>query len=665
MIIDCSNKSTSEVKGVVDQITEEKRKIIEKRLDDIFNYKKGKIEESLGRYFKKGKRLDEGTKPVSGLGPCLANSTFPFLEKGKQASLTENVDTLNKITDTLTADFAAELGVSEPFKGVIFSWASKSSSYNTSDLDGAELEVKELSVQERKDTEHFIILPRDNSIQVACDPRTYGFMIYFERIGSPEIAKVVDAMNDPANHVYYILLLRKHKNSDATGNTAIQECMQGLACQLAFSDLNKFSKRTPESETELIKLIRERVVADNFRSVTISGGTVSVVDFDVDKMETYLPPAARTGIAFAEYFGNKGVTPSSFSTQNLKVYHPKLLGSTFDKLLELGGKRLGGLPKDCWNPTDILITDFTAKDVANAFAASEYQDLAHYNQIMNKWIKQEDLPEGRKWWIPLSLKLNYNDKRDSVVEELNLEAPDENKYKVYSHFVKTNGVCNEIDIYANISGLKYKFFIRCNGTDSAIIEGQHATDSQYYSASDKAVGVIGKDEDNNEVWGLSDTDNIQQSDKARLQADIEGFLFDTATNTDSFLGKAKAILFSTVGGTREFKKEKNKIKVVSTSVMNDPEISSIKANLDETSLPWRLVDLSEKILAYPETKADGKKNGHSNAKALLVSEVATDLAKLIVKKGWTTEQALIYLLVASQKENYGAFNTFAPYYKIS
>ena len=94
--------------------------------------------------------------------------------------------------------------------------------------------------------------------------------------------------------------------------------------------------------------------------------------------------------------------------------------------------------------------------------------------------------------------------------------------------------------------------------------------------------------------------------------------------------------------------------------------TSIRHNFHQGSLPWRLVEMADKIESLPEGYgAKGNQTGHSTKKAHDVAELARDLAKLIVLMKWSTEEALIYILTCSMKENWGAFNKFAPLYKIS
>ena len=125
------------------------------------------------------------------------------------------------------------------------------------------------------------------------------------------------------------------------------------------------------------------------------------------------------------------------------------------------------LPKDCWNPTDILITDYTNEEIKRMF--SNVQSLSDMNDIMREMILDNKLS---KCFIPLSLKLNISDDRDSVVEKMNLET-EMKDYHVTSHYINTTEVGNQIDILAYINGKSYRFCFRCNGSSSAVIEAQH------------------------------------------------------------------------------------------------------------------------------------------------------------------------------------------------
>ena len=372
------------------------------------------------------------------------------------------------------------------------------------------------------------------------------------------------------------------------------------------------------------KELIEKVEKNGFSSIPLSGGKVSVSDFNSEKLKNYATPAAKTGLAFIERF-------SEIVGPNIKVYHPSVEGP-LKALLEIGADKLNGLAKDCWNPTDILITDYDAKFIKDTF--KNCKDLSEMNGLMRSLILDNKLGKA---FIPLSLKLNTSDDRDSVVEPINLEEKQQD-YHVSTHYVNTNNVGNEIDIYAHINGKSYKFYIRCNGTTSPIIEGQHLDTEKYFKNS-KFVN------DNSE-----NRDIISRED-----VDIESYKVNEKDNTTSFLGKSKSIIFSAID-KKDFKKQKNTVNFD----------TSIRHNFHQGSLPWRLVEMADKIESLPEGYgAKGNQTGHSTKKAHDVAELARDLAKLIVLMKWSTEEALIYLLTCSMKENWGAFNKFAPLYKIS
>lgn len=554
---------------------------------------------------KKLNRVTEAAKKSETSSvPAELKEAFPEIEKFPAKGKLEKTD--SELQDIF---FQIKKDLSKTLSNVEFSW--KNSDINTFDgVTGREVCIKEMIVQEPKKNKYFIWVPLDSSK----DSRYYA-TAYFFKDKKGTFASVEDGINFPQDHLYYYVSFRKHNVANMTGDTKIQESLQGLAI-----DLSKSHYERESLKKELI----EKVEKNGFSSIPLSGGKVSVSDFDSEKLKNYATPAAKTGLAFIERF-------SEIVGPNIKVYHPSVEGP-LKALLEIGADKLNGLAKDCWNPTDILITDYDSKFIKDTF--KNCKDLSEMNDLMRNLILDNKLGKA---FIPLSLKLNTSDDRDSVVEPINLEEKQQD-YHVSTHYVNTNNVGNEIDIYAHINGKSYKFYIRCNGTTSPIIEGQHLDTEKYFKNS-KFVN------DNSE-----NRDIISRED-----ADIESYKVNEKDNTTSFLGKSKSIIFSAMD-KKDFKKQKNTVNFD----------MSIRHNFHQGSLPWRLVEMADKIESLPEGYgAKGNQAGHSTKKAHDVAELARDLAKLIVLMKWSTEEALIYLLTCSMKENWGAFNKFAPLYKIS
>ena len=554
---------------------------------------------------KKLNKVTEATKKSDTSSvPTELKEAFPEIEKFPAKGKLEKTD--SELQDIF---FQIKKDLSKTLSNVEFSW--KNSDINTFDgVTGREVCIKEMIVQEPKKNKYFIWVPLDSSK----DSRYYA-SAYFFKDKKGIFASVEDVISFPQDHLYYYVSFRKHNVANMTGDTKIQESLQGLAI-----DLSKSHYEQESLKKELI----EKVEKNGFNSIPLSGGKVSVSDFNSEKLKNYATPAAKTGLAFIERF-------SEIVGPNIKVYHPSVEGP-LKALLEIGADKLNGLAKDCWNPTDILITDYDAKFIKDTFKSCK--DLSEMNDLMRNLILDNKLGKA---FIPLSLKLNTSDDRDSVVEPINLEEKQQD-YHVSTHYVNTNNVGNEIDIYAHINGKSYKFYIRCNGTTSPIIEGQHLDTEKYFKNS-KFVN------DNSE-----NRDIISRED-----VDIESYKVNEKDNTTSFLGKSKSIIFSAMD-KKDFKKQKNTVNFD----------TSIRHNFHQGSLPWRLVEMADKIESLPEGYgAKGNQTGHSTKKAHDVAELARDLAKLIVLMKWSTEEALIYLLTCSMKENWGAFNKFAPLYKIS
>lgn len=554
---------------------------------------------------KKLNRVTEAAKKSETSSvPAELKEAFPEIEKFPAKGKLEKTD--SELQDIF---FQIKKDLSKTLSNVEFSW--KNSDINTFDgVTGREVCIKEMIVQEPKKNKYFIWVPLDSSK----DSRYYA-TAYFFKDKKGTFASVEDGINFPQDHLYYYVSFRKHNVANMTGDTKIQECLQGLAIDL--------SKSHYEQES-LKKDLIEKVEKNGFSSISLSGGKVSVSDFDSEKLKNYATPAAKTGLAFIERF-------SEFVGPNTKVYHPSMEGP-FKALLEIGADKLNGLAKDCWNPTDILVTDYDAKFIKDTF--KNCKDLSEMNDLMRNLILDNKLGKA---FIPLSLKLNTSDDRDSIVEPINLENKPQD-YHVSTHYVNTTSVGNEIDIYAHINGKSYKFYIRCNGTTSPIIEGQHLDTEKYFKNSK----FVNDKSENRDIISREDVD-------------IESYKVNEKDNTTSFLGKSKSIIFSAMD-KKDFKKQKNTVNFD----------MSVRHNFHQGSLPWRLVEMADKIESLPEGYgAKGNQAGHSTKKAHDVAELARDLAKLIVLMKWSTEEALIYLLTCSMKENWGAFNKFAPLYKIS
>ena len=554
---------------------------------------------------KKLNKVTEATKKSDTSSvPTELKEAFPEIEKFPAKGKLEKTD--SELQDIF---FQIKKDLSKTLSNVEFSW--KNSDINTFDgVTGREVCIKEMIVQEPKKNKYFIWVPLDSSK----DSRYYA-TAYFFKDKKGTFASVEDAISFPQDHLYYYVSFRKHNVENMTGDTKIQESLQGLAI-----DLSKSHYEQESLKKELI----EKIEKNGFSSIPLSGGKVSVSDFNSEKLKNYAIPAAKTGLAFIERF-------SEIVGPNIKVYHPSVEGP-LKALLEIGADKLNGLAKDCWNPTDILITDYDAKFIKDTF--KNCKDLSEMNDLMRSLILDNKLGKA---FIPLSLKLNTSDDRDSVVEPINLEEKQQD-YHVSTHYVNTNNVGNEIDIYAHINGKSYKFYIRCNGTTSPIIEGQHLDAEKYFKNSK----FVNDKSENRDIISREDVD-------------IESYKVNEKDNTTSFLGKSKSIIFSAMD-KKDFKKQKNTVNFD----------TSIRHNFHQGSLPWRLVEMADKIESLPEGYgAKGNQTGHSIKKAHDVAELARDLAKLIVLMKWSTEEALIYLLTCSMKENWGAFNKFAPLYKIS
>lgn len=499
--------------------------------------------------------------------------------------------------------------ISKSLKNVDFSWKQTDVVNVYDNITGREVTISEVVVNEPEIKDYFILVPN-----VSDKDRTYA-SFYFFKNKSGVFSLVNDAINFPKEHEFYLITLRKHNIQNMTGDTAIQECLQGLAIDCAIYSSN--------AET-LKSKIEEKVRKNGFDSIPISGGKIKVTDFNEEKLQTYINPAVKTGEAFINRFSEVVGTTT-------KVYHPDIDGP-LKTILEIGKPFLNKLKKDCWNPTDILVTDYTSEEIKKIF--KDVGSLSEMNLIMKNLINNN---ENGKCFIPLSLKLNTSDERDSVVEEINLE-DNEKDYHVSNHYINTTGVANEIDIFAHINGKAYKFYFRCNGSSKPIIEGQHWDNDKYFKNS-KFV------DDTSENRDIISRDDI----------DIESYRVNEKDNTSSFLGKAKTILFSQMD-VKEFNKAKKNINF-------NPEN---RQNFHEGSLPWRLIEMADKIESVPDGYgAKGKQTGHDSKKAKAVAELARDYAKLIVLMKWSTEEAIIYMLTCSMKENYGAFNKFAPLYKIN
>ena len=556
------------------------------------------VNKKLNKVTEAAKKSDTSSVPTE------LKEAFPEIEKFPAKGKLEKTD--SELQDIF---FQIKKDLSKTLSNVEFSW--KNSDINTFDgVTGREVCIKEMIVKEPKMNKYFIWVPLDSSK----DSRYYA-TAYFFKDKKGTFASVEDAISFPQDYLYYYVSFRKHNVANMTGDTKIQESLQGLAI-----DLSKSHYEQESLKKELI----EKVEKNGFSSIPLSGGKVSVSDFNSEKLKNYATPAAKTGLAFIERF-------SEIVGPNIKVYHPSVEGP-LKALLEIGADKLNGLAKDCWNPTDILITDYDTKFIKDTF--KNCKDLSEMNDLMRSLILDNKLGKA---FIPLSLKLNTSDDRDSVVEPINLEEKQQD-YHVSTHYVNTNNVGNEIDIYAHINGKSYKFYIRCNGTTSPIIEGQHLDTEKYFKNSK----FVNDKSENRDIISREDVD-------------IESYKVNEKDNTTSFLGKSKSIIFSAMD-KKDFKKQKNTVNFD----------TSIRHNFHQGSLPWRLVEMADKIESLPEGYgAKGNQAGHSTKKAHDVAELARDLAKLIVLMKWSTEEALIYLLTCSMKENWGAFNKFAPLYKIS
>ncbi len=562
-----------------------------KHHQDAVAKKMNKVQESTSDT-KKGSKLEDIFSD---------KKEFPPAHKLKKEDLTE------QFLDDLKYQLAEEL--SKSLENVDFSWKQNTVINVCDKLTGRELVISEVVVDEPKIGEFFIFVPN-----LSDKDRTYA-SIYFFKDKKNTFASVKDAINFPKDHEYYLITFRKHNNQNMTGDTAIQECMQGIACDL--------SKYYSDFES-LKKAIEEKIKKNGFDSIPLSGGKLKIKDFNEEKLHNYLDPAVRTGLAFIEEF-------SEYVGPNTKTYHPDMNGP-LKTILDIGKPLLNGLKKDCWNPTDILITDYTSEEIKKLLSPAK--SLSDLNSIMKELIVNSNTG---KCFIPLSLKLNTSEDRSSVVEKINLE-DGEKDYHVSSHYVNTTGVGNEIDVFAHINGKAYKFYFRCNGGTAPIIEGQHLDNDKYFKNSK----FVNDETENRDIISRDDID-------------IESYRVNEKDNTSSFLGKAKSIIFSAID-EKTFKSEKEKVNFN----------MDIRHNFHEGSLPWRLIEMADKIEALPEGYgARGKGEGHSTKKASLVAELARDYAKFIVMMKWSTEEAIIYLLTCSMKENWGAYNTFAPLYKIS
>ena len=445
-----------------------------------------------------------------------------------------------------------------------------------------------------------------------------------------QLVNIKMAQKNPHGIKLLYIVLRPHQES-ARGQqaylTPLQEMIQGKAIIEKISGQELFDEiKSQDSE---------------FKSITLNGNKVAIKDIeniDLDsQVLSYCEAARKTKDAFYQYFGH---------LDGLKCYHPDAKQNNVLKaLLDAGKKYISGA-KDAWNPTDILITKGAEYNTFKTWfdAASNISELNLIIKVLmmktNKLVvKGQSIDEfidstvgvsdkvkqvieqiqGKDGlvFIPLSLKLNYSSE-DSQVESLNLY--EKGKMKVNSHtsVVKAG---QGFEFHAIISENDYKFTIRNNGAGS-IIETMNGT----FSPAKQAMYSL--EEGETDVYVSKETKN-KTSQLGKAWQSLKNFCPEFATKSFGEIQKM----------TRE--------KVGHDTIQWD------RGEAYKNSLPTQLHRVWE------ENRDD------DSSKVLSAAMLCNLLAYYIIYNGWTTAEALIYILNASMKSNYGVFNTFAPYFKIS
>lgn len=449
-------------------------------------------------------------------------------------------------------------------------------------------------------------------------------------IRNEQLVNVEMAKSNPHGLKLLYVILRPHQES-ARGQqaylTPLQEMIQGKAIIEKISGKELFDKiKSQDSE---------------FKSITLNGNKVQIKDIekiDLNKQVlSYCEAATKTKDAFYQYFGN---------LDGLECHHPDAKqNNVLSALLKAGKKWISGA-KDAWNPTDILITKGAEYNTFKTWfdattGLSELNlvikvlmmktlSLVDKGQPIDEFIDStagisEKLKEifrqiqekDNLVFIPLSLKLNYSSE-GSHVETLNLFKKEEMKVNSHTSVVRTG---QGFEFHAIISENDYKFTIRNNGAGS-IIEAMNGS----YSPAKQAMYSL--EEGETDVYVSKET-----------------------KNKSSQLGKSWQALKNFCPAFAE--KSFGEIQKMTREKIGHDTIKWDRGDAYKDSLPTQLHK------AWEENKDD------ASPKTLSAAMLCNLLAYYIIYNEWNTADALIYILNASMKSNYGVFNTFAPYFKIS
>lgn len=464
-------------------------------------------------------------------------------------------------------------------------------------------------------------LPEDIKIE-----RAKTGIIGFVRNSELVTVEVAKKNLESVDLIYFVL--RPHQISGRGQQaylTPLQEMIQGKAI---------IENKAGE---ELFKIIESQ--DSQFKSITLNGEKIALKDIEkIDLSGTvrkYCEAAEKTRAAFHNYFGDLG---------SLNCYHPNgKKNNILEMLLDAGKKYISGA-KDAWNPTDILITNSddyktfkkffsSAKNITElnfiikalmmktlrVFTTTEqFLDESGITEPSKEFVETlDDIEKNYRVFIPISLKLNYSSE-DSHVEKFNFDSNKEYKVNSHSSVYKAG---QGFEFHAIISENDYKFSIRTNGP-GVIIE---AANGKYTPAKSAMYSL---EEGETDIYVSKEVKNMSAQLGKSWQA-LKNFCPEFS-NKD--FGEIQKLVRAKVGG--------NKIHWDRGAAL-------------ESSLPTQLHKIWE------ENKND--KNKSTVAAAMFCNL----LAYYIIYNKWTTAQALIYILNASMKSNYGAFNMFAPYIKIS
>lgn len=450
-------------------------------------------------------------------------------------------------------------------------------------------------------------------------------------IRNNEFVNVAMAKQNPHAVKLLYIVLRPHQESGKGQQsflTPLQEMIQG--------------KAIIEKATNADDLFNKIVSQDKeFKSITLNDEKITIKDIesvDLEKIvKNYCTAAIKTSKAFYTYFGN---------LDGLKCYHPDGKQNNILKtLIKVGSSKISGA-KDAWNPTDILITKGLEYNTAKKWfeAASNISELNLIIKvlmlktlgILNKaeepidaiadTVTSPKLLEIIKQiqekddlvFIPVSLKLNYS-QEDSHVETLNLYKKGEMHVNSHTDVIEAG---QGFEFHAVIDNNDYKFTVRTNGP-GVILE--------------TANGKF---------------DTIAKKAQFHLEAgETDIHVSKETKNTSSQLGKSWQALknFCPQFDNKDF----GQIQKMTREVVGHDTIQWDRGEAFEHSLPRQLHMTWE------------KHKNTDNENTLAAAMFCNRLAYYIIYNKWNTAEALIYVLNASMKSNYGAFTSFAPYFKIS